>query len=316
VKCSADPGALRSYVVTLFQWASPEDVDPFAVGSSYPTPCSRTVTFNTLVTPGLYYTGEIDGYEQVAAALVPFGGASSGARYMLDATTSATVSPRWTTRCGHAANDATLAIANEARFLTSCDALVDSTPTAASIQFPPEAALGADPCKTAPTFDIHPEGSGLPPATGVLCDAPAVSYVDGVQAGQGYYFYVTALAGTVELGTECFATASPGIAVTPLCNAISSSGDIELSLAGLTVGATAVCPAGGTFNIALAGKPLNAAPLSCSAQAHIGPLSAGPTSLDIAVRDSLGASYGPGATCTAAVEPGRSVHATCAAAGG
>ena len=311
VACSSEAGGLQAYVVTLDAWTDATDTTPFTLGSSFPTTCARSVVFRDVLVSDLLYTAEIDGYDRPADQLTPFGGASSGSRQMLDAGTAQPVSPRWRTRCGHDGSDATLALPGETHFVTGCEPLTDDAPSTTMITFPPSAALGADPCATAPSMDITPEGSSLAAIAGVACDAAPVVYAQGIVDGQAYYFYVTAEAAGVTLGTECFVTARAGLTGTPLCNAISAEGDLSLSLDGLYVGDRELCPLSYGFDVALAGAVLNAEPLPCGTAAHVGPLPSGDTTLDITVLDDVGLPTGNAAICTATVLPGKTVQAQC-----
>jgi hypothetical protein len=311
VACSSETGGLQAYVVTLDQWADASDTTPFTLGSSFPTTCARAIVFRDVLVAGTFYTAEIDGYEQPAEQLSPFGGASSGSRQMLSVGAEQPIAPRWRTRCGHDGSDATPAIPGETHFVTGCAPLSDDAPSTTMITFPPSAALGAEPCATAPSMDIEPEGSSLAPLDGVACDAAPVVYAQGIVDGQAYYFYVTADADGVALGTECFVTARAGLSGTPLCNAISAEGDLSVSLDGLYVGDRELCPLTYGFDVALDGDVLNAEPLPCGTDAHVGPLPSGDTTLDITVLDDLGQPTGNTATCTATVLPGKTVQTLC-----
>jgi hypothetical protein len=298
-------------VVTLSVWDDANDPSPFTLGSSYPTTCARAVAFRDVLVAGKLYTAEIDGYQLPAGSLAPFGESSSGARQMLDIESGEPVAPRWQTHCGHDGGDATLAAANEVRFVTSCDPLSDETATAGTIVFPPGAALGADPCATAASIDIQPDDPSLPAVTALGCDASPVTYDQGIADGRGYGFYVTAERDGVALGTECFAVARAGLAVTPLCNAISSMGDVRVSLDGLAAGDHDLCPAGYGFDLALDGDVLNPVPLPCGTAAQVGSFAPGELVLEATVLDDAAEPTGDTASCTASVLAGTTVAAEC-----
>ena len=160
-------------------------------------------------------------------------------------------------------------------------------------------------------MSIQPDGSSLSAVTGVACDSAPVVYAQGIVDGRGYYFYVTAEADGASLGTECFVTARAGLTVTPLCNAISTQGDISVSLDGLYVTDRDLCPSGYGFDLALDGEVLNDMPLPCGTVAHVGPLAAGNTVLEATVLDEQGQPTGTGAGCAAVVLPGKTVQAQC-----
>ena len=311
VECSSVAGGLRSYVVTLSAWDDATDSTPFTLGSSYPTTCARLVAFRDVIVVGKLYTAEIDAYGVAAENLTAFGEPSSGDRLMLDARTEDPVTPRWRTRCGHDGSDGTMALPNVTRFVTGCDPLTDQAPSSSLISFPPSAALGADPCATAPSMSILPEDPSLSPVTGVTCGAAPIVYAQGIVDGRGYYFYVTAEADGTPLGTECFVTARAGLTVTPLCNAISSQGDVSVSLDGLSVTDRDLCPVGYAFDLTLDGTVLNHEPLPCGTEAHVGPLPPGDTVLGAVVLDEQSQPDGTGATCAATVLAGKTVQAQC-----
>jgi hypothetical protein len=311
VPCGSQPGAMRSYVVTLQAWDDETDVTPFTLGSSHPTPCSRLVAFRDVVVPGQLYTAEVDGYAELAEQLTPFGQSSSGARRMMDADAGTPVEPRWTTRCGAGPSEGTLARDNESRAVDHCEPLVDSSPSITAIAFPPSVALGADPCALASTLNIVPDSPGLASALGVACDAEPILYDAGIEDGRAYGFYAAAnVDGTIE-GTECFATARAGLTVTPLCNALSSTGELRITLAGLQADEQELCPAGSHYDLWLDDELLNATPLGCEAEAVVGPLEPGSYALDVTVMDADGEPTGLSATCSGMVVAGRAAPASC-----
>lgn len=312
VACSTEPGAMQSYVATLYVWADAEDTTAFTVGSSYPTPCSRSVTFQSLVTAGAHYTADVDGYDRPASELAPFGGTSSGAREMLDAETDARVTPRWTTSCGTSAADAVTAVEYTARFVPNCEPLSDAMPTTAAISFPPAVALGDAPCAVAASLTVTPEATTLAPAE-LGCDAEPLRWEEGVEPDRGYYFYVAAQGEDGLYGTECFATARTGVTVTPICNGLSTTGSVVIRLAGLSNDDAPLCAEGLGFEVTLGdGTLLTQAPVPCSAQAQLGALEPGPIVLGVRVVDGAGTPTGDTAQCTAEVRAGTAVEASCA----
>ncbi|RLB63154.1 MAG: hypothetical protein DRI90_07500 [Deltaproteobacteria bacterium] len=312
VSCSLNEGAMRSYVVTLTAYDDPEDTTGFTLGSSVPTPCSFIAGFREVVVVGQLYTAQVDGYDLPPEELKPFGGASSGARQMLLASTDEVVTPRWTTRCGNAASSAVQASQNRRVYARPCDPLDDAAPSPTAIALAPSHVLGDDPCSAAPSLDVVEELAGLPSVLGVPCDSPPVIF-DAVD-GEHYSFYVSALGVDDTLrGTQCFAMGAAGETVVPSCGAMSSQGSLRLSLASLTAADTddLVCPPEHYFDVLFEGEALNAIPLSCSAQAHVTPLQPGTYLLSAKVYDGLGAPYGTGASCAAQVQPGKTSDAFC-----
>ena len=120
VSCSTNPGAMRSYVVTLTAYDDAEDVTGFTLGSSVPAPFSFVAGFREVVTVGKRYTAEVDGYDLPPEQLAPFGGASSGARQMRHSDTGEVLTPRWSTQCGKAAGSAVTASLNERVYVRPC----------------------------------------------------------------------------------------------------------------------------------------------------------------------------------------------------
>jgi hypothetical protein len=309
VPCSSQPGALRSYVVTLSVWDDADDTSPFTVGSSLPTPCTLLAGFQKVVVVGKRYTAEIDGYEDFAHELAPFGGSSGGAREMLDAE-GERVSPRWRGRCGTSAADATVAVANETRRVAGCTPLEDTSTSATLVSLSPAAVLGADPCARADTLDIEPLGGGLAAVTGLACDAPAPTFAaaDGV----AYRFYVrTHKAGAADLGAECFASAREGETIAASCAPPSSQGALAILLGGSAGTGAPGCPADHFFDVVEAGATLNLLPLPCVAQAVVGPLAPGIRLFNVFVYDAAGKPFGDGGACGGEIEPGRTTPATC-----
>jgi hypothetical protein len=310
VECSSQTGAAHAYVVTLAMWDDLEDVEPFILGSSYPTPCSRPVAFQEVLTSRKLYTAEIDAYDVFAEDLTPFGSRSSGARHMEDITNGAPVEPRWSTRCGAGPSEGTRALTNQSRVIGHCQFLSADELGVTAIAVPPAAILGDQPCATAPTLDIVPQDSGLLPVSAVSCEAEAVVYDQGIIAGQGYSFYATTDVGDVTHGATCFATARAGLTIPVQCDPLRSTGDVRLPLDELLIDDEPACPPGYRFDVAVDGEILNATSLSCEGQTQIGPLDPGDYALDVTIFDTGGQVAG-GASCLARVVAGQAVDAAC-----
>jgi hypothetical protein len=307
--CSALAGGMRSYVVTLQSFESREDNTAFVVGSSQPTPCSVIVGFRNSVDSGVY-TADIDGYEQLASDLVPFGTVDSGSRQMHDAATGEVVEPRWTTHCGGTASTGALVETNQRVTIRPCDALEDAAPSATLITLGPEDVLGSEACTVAPDFSIEPETASLPPSPLVDCDAAPVAYE--VAPGSHHVFYVTAHVGDALLGATCSATAVGGLTVSARCNPLSEGGTAEISLAGLLDGADQpVCAPGRYFDVFFGDQVLNGLPIACGTSAQVGPAPPGVQIFDVVIFDTAGTPI-PAVQCGAEIEAGRTTAALCA----
>ncbi|MBI4703297.1 MAG: hypothetical protein HY744_19445 [Deltaproteobacteria bacterium] len=317
VACNANEGSAQAYVVTPSAWEDGDDAEPFALGSSPPTPCAMDVLFRDVIAVGTLYTAEVDVYDVPAAALRPFGGASSGARVMLDASIAARVEPRWSTGCGTRGDEATPAELYRTVLLRPCDPLGDGAPAPAAILLEPDRVLGAQPCWQAESYDVLPGDPGLAAVVGTRCDGDGVRY-EPLEDGRGYAFYVAArsLAELPEpdLGTECFAEAAAGQVVRPICSGLSGTGGLRLWLGDLSASGQPVCPAGQLFDVQAGGEMLNPLPLPCEQEARVEQLVPGPIDLDIVVYDPQGEPFGPGAACFGQVLPGTTAAATCQAA--
>lgn len=308
VPCGSSDNAMKSYVVTLRAYDNEDDVTPFVLGSSFPTSCAYVAAFRDVIVAGKLYTAEVDGYDVLASTLTPFGDESSGARQMRDEL-GEIVLPRWTTQCGAGPSEAATAATNQTRYIGNCNPLSDASPTPTQISIPASAVLGDDPCGVAATFDIEGEQGALGDASAVPCDGAPLLYE--VNDSTEYRFYATAETSAGHAGSECFAFGSAGETVNVLCQPLSTTGQIELSLAGLSSDDTAVCPAGAFYDVLYGGGSLNAVPLSCAGHTTIGPFLPDVYVFSTAVYDAEGAPLGSGASCGAQVRAGKTVPALC-----
>jgi len=307
--CSAVPGGLQSYVVTLRAYDDVSDTVPFTLPSSQPTPCSLSFVMRDLVVGGKLYAADIDGYDVPATALTPFGGESSGSRTMLDAE-GLVVAPRWTSNCGGGATTATRAEPNQSNVVENCTSLVDKVGSPTEIRLAADAILSADACVLTNKIALRSlEGSlALPPE--LACDAPSFA-VPG-EAGAPYRFYARARrADGSDIGTECSGTFVAGQSLSPACDIPSSFGSVALAPSTLQDGGVAACPKGAAYAVLVNGVQLDPTRTPCEQPSQIGPLPAGIVDLAIVTYDALGAPTAGGATCKADVEPGRVVDAIC-----
>jgi hypothetical protein len=241
VACSNQPGALKSYVVTLREITVGKPAVELA--SSPPIPCSQPMSFRYVLS-GHDYTVAIDGYDVPASALVPCGGSGSGSRYMIPApgipnsTCADTlvagkvpVAPRFSTRCGDVASTPIL---NE-DIVASCDIpLADSGASApAGITIDPRASLGPLACVadggTITRFDIKADDPaqtnhlGLDCATFAALDPQTFSYTKNLIPGATYTFHLGAHAANEPSSAgplytaECSVVARAGFTVPAVC---------------------------------------------------------------------------------------------------
>lgn len=306
VPCSAFEGAVKSYVVTLHVYDDADDTTPFTLGSSLPTPCSAVVGFRDVIVIGKRYTATIDAYDVPAASLSPFGGTSSGSRQML--LDGEPVTPRWSTACGGSPESAPVATVNERVFVRPCEPLTGAAGDT-GLAVGASDVLGADPCSLATSIDLVFETGGLPDTTGLACDAEPVVFA--AEPGAQYSIYATAEIEGVVHGAVCSAEAVEGVTVRPSCAAPSPLGSATISLAG--VGDPPVCPAGAWFDLFAEEALLNATPLPCGGTAAVGPFQPGPATFVASVYDTMGAVTAQ-ASCSVAIEPGKTKGAVCLAA--
>lgn len=327
VRCSNEPGAIRSYVATLTDESAAGG--PFTLASSPPIPCSSRVSF-TYVVEGHEYTARIDGYEQYAEELTPIGDETSGSRHML--LDGAPVAPRWTWACPgpEAGEDADKLVAKTGVnvVVQGCAALAGpADPASAAIVLDPASALGALRCEAddgaIASFDVVPQDSALAPVLGVACppDEPVV-YDLGAAPGRAYFFRLEAkdAAGELLFGSSCFAAASAGVTVTATCDPLSATGALELDLDALLADEDLACGTGASTYTATVPlidteqpgtEALHVGPVPCGERALLPALLPGSYEASIEVRDAAG-TLALAATCTGEVRPGATTRAACA----
>ncbi|WP_437627446.1 hypothetical protein [Sorangium sp. So ce1151] len=329
VRCSNEPGAIRSYVATLTDESAVGG--PFTLASSPPVPCSSRVSF-TYVVEGHEYTARIDGYEQYAEELTPIGDETSGSRHML--LDGDPVAPRWTWACPgpEAAEDADKLVAKTGVnvVVQGCAPLAGpADPASSAIVLDPASALGALRCEAddgaIASFDVVPQDSALAPVLGVACppEEPVV-YDLGAAPAPAYFFRLEAkdAAGELLFGSSCFATASAGITVTATCDPLSATGALELDLAGLLADEDLACGASASSYTAteplLDGEAAESelpyvGPVPCSDRVLLSALAPGVYKTSVEVLDATGTSVLP-ADCSGEVRPGATTRAACARA--
>ncbi|WP_437603518.1 hypothetical protein WMF28_18165 [Sorangium sp. So ce590] len=330
VRCSSEPGAIRSYVATLTDESA--EGGPFTLASSPPIPCSSRVSF-TYVVEGHEYTARIDGYTQHAEELAPVGDETSGSPHML--VDGAPVAPRWTWACPgpDAMDDAGKLVAKTGVnvVVQGCASVAapDDAPRAA-ILLDPASALGALRCgaddREVASFDVLPEDSALAPVLGVGCPpAEPVVYDLGAAPGRAHFFRLEArnAAGDRLFGSSCFATASAGITVTATCAPLSDTGALELDLDAFLAAEQLACGAGASSYTAAEPRPDSGqpgtevphvpyvGPVPCGKRALLSALSPGTYTTSVEVLDAKGTPV-RSASCAGEVRPGATTRATCA----
>lgn len=232
VPCEDAPGAMRSYVVTLFDLGTrDEPTDPFPLASSvvrgedgqfHPTRCEQTAAF-AFVVAGHRYDAEVDVYDR--ADLLAVG---AGSRHLVDPTTGEYAPPRWTTACGRKSDGSpaegpVTAELYLTRFVRGCEPLTSSSPaTPTGISVSIDAALGSLTCGTdagqVASFSAAMTGSA-DPALSADC-GKSVEFT-GLDPYQSYTFDVLAFengATSPRWSTTCYRTALSGAVVAAACD--------------------------------------------------------------------------------------------------
>ncbi len=238
VPCANVPGAMRSYVVTLFDLGTNEEPSaPFALPSSVvrdgsvfrPTPCEKTAAF-AFVVAGHRYDAEVDAYDRKDLVAV-----GPGSRHLMGEAAGDYVPPRWTTTCGRKASgspaDGPVTAAQYlTRFVHGCLPLssdLPDTPTGVSVSL--EDALGDLVCGDAPgevnSFEVALSGSTEPAKTAACGET--IEFLD-LTPGESYFFDVTAYeSGLTDPTwmTACFRTALSGALANAACDPLSKIPD-------------------------------------------------------------------------------------------
>jgi hypothetical protein len=326
VPCVDVPGALRSYVVRLFDHGTEEQpqnfelpasvVDVQATGVYRPVRCEDTAVFGHVV-PGHRYSAIVEAYD--ATNLVAQG---PGSPLLEDPVTGQYVAPRWTTRCGRDAdgnpiNGAVTAAQFVTRFVRGCEPLsVDGAgETALTVGLDGLGACGTEPGEIE-RFSVRMAADPLSKQEAACGDRVAFS---NLTAGASYFFELLAFE-SWELfptwGTSCFRTALAGVTLAAACDELGSRGALEISQQKLlsTWGASCGTATAGiaTLRATLSPPGTEQQILSCGAgPVRFGDLEPGVYQVDIASERGDG-SPGPAAICDATVEPGLVTQAKCA----
>lgn len=313
--CAATPGAMQSYVASIYDTTSSQVV---VLAASPPVSCTAGVTFRQ-VTVGRKYRIKIDGYHIAATDLEPLGGAGSGSRTMLLKSDPAAgaVSPRWTTYCA----DVTATQDTQVNASTCVDLTGPAPTTGIRINslVAMTAATPALACQTKPgegdiqALHFRPEDLSLPALTDWPCssDGPSpVTYSQLIKAGQTYRFRLEAIAepgGPVVWGSSCVATAQEGLIVDAACDPLQSRGALDV-----VIPADKCTESGAvTFDVAYQGPPAESIKgVACGKSVRLSPLDPKKQTATI-VGYRQGGDVAFEGFCEGIVEPGKAISATC-----
>src|SRR5262249_4393039 len=116
--------------------------------------------------------------------------------------------------------------------ITGCEPLVDHASSATVVQVQPtgalagtslacQAAVDGGTTGTVTAFDVVPQGTALPPSTGLACRTKSIaSFTTGVAADTCYAFLLEAYENGATVPTQeacCYATARSGVSVVAAC---------------------------------------------------------------------------------------------------
>jgi hypothetical protein len=257
VPCVDAPGAMRSYVATIWHMG-PRDAptfDPalepqpewFPLPSSGPIPCTQSVGFARVIPDHRYYA-EIRGYDRPnLVQLLP------SVEVLFDADTGERVFPRWSTQCTRSVRPSTAGVPANAesetdvpseefgvtarsstvRTIHGCNDLVDYEPSDLnSVSVSLDASLGSVSCGDGEDeiarYEVQtPSGELMQAACGervTLEDAGSGALVLPVLA-----YAAGAAADEPSFGTTCSATATRGAAVSASCLPLTDQGALRVS---------------------------------------------------------------------------------------
>lgn len=328
VPCLDAPGAMRRYVATLWDvtgtGADPGDGGagsdegaagatfeaPFALPSSGPVPCSEEVGFAFVVT-GHRYVASIDGYDR--DDLVPL---EPGVPILVDPETRERAAPRWTTRCGD--EDPATSYGSITRIVRPCAPLTDARPggtTAVEVRL--DGLLGEHACGDEAGSIARFEVLGPDGVVSAACDE-AVRLVPPAGASTLVLPVLAFESGADEpsLGTVCTARVVQTVATEASCSPLTSGGTLVVKPSAALAALGSDCSlAFSQFKAEVVGdeaatlKELDRA--SCTRSLEFSNLPRGSASVLFTVRTPN--EEPRTALCTAAIEPGQVVTATCAA---
>lgn len=336
IPCVAAPGAMQTYVATVFDVEFDENGLPvedadggagneggFALPSSGPVSCKNAVAFARVV-ESHRYRAEIQGYEQGGlVALGADGGGTLGVPILVDPSTGERVEPRWLFSCGDEQPEP--AVGFLSRTVRDCRLLSDSStepPGPANVRVDLKAALGELACGSSSGTVHHFEVSDGEHLVSALCIETAL--LADVSPHGRLGFEVRAYeAGNPEPRWASTCTADPvrGLTVAASCSTLSSEGalDIDPALALAALGSDCVTlgmlPAELELSLVNAagevvGSPRYVAAESCGRPTRFAGLTTGPA----LVRGRLlgGGNELGRVSCRGSVAPGTGTTAACA----
>lgn len=314
VVCAPVSGAMQSYVVTLIDVTDP--ARPVTLPSSPATPCSEQILFRQVIADHVY-TAEIDGYEQAASELLPYGGIpsgsadppshgnTSGSRLQHRKGTNEPVDPRWTTSCGKQAQcdggsdcppvGAAIAKKDVIVGVARCDVLTDR-------QASPKTAITVDLLSTLGELGCEGDAGALLWLDLVPLDAPLPSFIDvacssglapfaysaGLEVGRQYDFRVDGRSekgGAIEWSARCHATAAEGFTVPAVCDPLTAVGTVIIDAAALATAAGTTCGQGSgqvvSYEVLVEGPAKLTEVVGCGPEIRIEPLEPGDYSLAV-----------------------------------
>jgi hypothetical protein len=332
VPCVEAPGAMRSYVATVYdtgpdapdgeggsdgasEFALPSstvahgDVDGDGKPDATPTPCTQSVGFSRII-QGHRYWAKIEGYDRDdLVALAP------GTSILYDPATSERVEPRWISTCSK--QNPIIAYSGVARTIGTCTPLDDASPgTESLIEVSLDGALDGLECGNEPgtveRFDV------VPPGEATLSASCGDSVTFGAPAGAGTTFEFPlrafeASASEPSWGTTCVARVLAGVTTTATCLPLVSGGTLEVEPADALAALGLECGDASFEELTVEmtdGEPdtrhVDAA--TCASPIQFRGRAGGPATARATVR---GASVGT-ALCTGTVVAGDTVRALCA----
>jgi hypothetical protein len=333
VPCLDAPGAMRSYVATVYD-LGPVDEDGdgvadeevegdsslegdaseselgFALPSSGPVACTQPVGFGQ-VTPGNAYRAEIFGYDRPnLVRLAP------GVAIMVDADTGERVEPRWSARCG----DTTPTICHDqfARTIGDCTGLTDSMPSEhTSVEVRIDSVLDTLSCGEeagqASRFEVEvAQGERV----GAACGDTVV--LDGVTAGIALLLPVFAYesgAAEASWGTTCTGTPAAGAVVQASCTTLTDRGGVDVSPLAVLEANGLDCSALGELALVHPDNDKDTRTVTagnCERSVRFSGLKRGPVDVKASIVDSTGTSLGA-AICSGDVIPNQAVPSACSA---
>lgn len=328
VPCLDAPGAMRRYVATLWDVtgtsadtgegggtgsdgaAGATFDEPFALPSSRPVPCSEEVGFAFVVT-GHRYVASIAGYDR--DDLLPL---EAGVPIVVDAETRERVEPRWTTRCGD--ERPVTSYGSVTRIVRDCAPLVDVDPGGTTgVEVRLDTLLGDSSCGAEGSSIARFEVRGPDGVVGGACDeAVRILPPEGSSTLVLPVLAFESGAETPSLGTVCTARVVPSVVTRASCSPLTAAGTLVVQPGEALATLGSDCGAGfSELSAEVVGdetstrKELDAA--SCKRSLEFSNLPLGNTSVRFTLRTPT--EEPRTALCTAAIEPGQVVTATCAA---